>query len=198
MSTIAMNSIPIIPWKGLTFNQIVSHIKKNGTNMDYSLGNNIFSSQPLKVYRREIASGDCNTSRNTTTINELNRPGGSIVNSSSINCNGLVNIVDFNLTTNKSQNIGNCVSECVVGTPETNARRRLRSNGMIKKEFDLSNGKQKYYTDTRQYLNSRNKTYAQNNYHYVRQGDSTATPGDSLSIDNIYTTNNTTPCLIYI
>jgi len=197
MSTIAMNSIPIIPWKGYTFNQIVSHIKKNGTNMDYSLGNNIFSSLPLKMYRHEIASGDCNTTRNTTTINELNRPGGSIVNPSGISCSGLVNIVDFNLTTNKSQNIGYCASECVVGTPETNARRRLRSSGMIKKEFDLSNGKQKYYTDTRQYLNSRNKTYAQNNYHYVRKGDSTATPGDSLSIDNIYTTNNTTDCKRY-
>ena len=192
-----MNSIPIIPWKGQTFNQVVSHIKKNGSNMDYSLGNNIFSSQPLKIHRREIASGDCNTTRNTTTIDEINRPGGSIVNPSGISCNGLVNIVDFNLTTNKSENIGYCASECVVGTPETNARRRLRSNGMIKKEFDLSNGKQKYYTDTRQYLNSRNKTYAQNNYHYIRHGDSTATPGDSLSLDNIYTNNNTTDCKRY-
>ena len=193
MSTILTNQIPIIPWKGQTFNQVVTHIKKNGLLYSDNT-NNIFSALPLKTYRKEIGSGDCTSSRNTTTIEELNRPGSSIVNSKSPICNGLVNVVDFNLTENSSQNIGNCASECVVGTPETNARRRVRSSGMIKKQFDLSSDKPKYYTDSRQYLNSRNKTYSQNNFHYFREGDATAVQGSSQSIANVYTTNTTTDC----
>ena len=193
MSSVVMNQIPIIPWKGQTFNQVVTHIKKNG--MIYSDNTkNIFSALPLKTYRKEIGTGSCTTSRNTTTIEELNRPGSSIVNSNSSICNGLANIVDFNLSTNSSENIGNCASECVVGTPETNARRRVRSSGMIKKQFDLSTDKPTYYTDSRQYLNSRNKTFGQNNFHYFREGDATAVQGSSQSIDNIYSTNTTTDC----
>ena len=193
MSAILTNQIPIIPWKGQTFNQVVTHIKKNGLLYSDNT-NNIFSALPLKTYRKEIGIGSCSTSRNTTTIDELNRPGSSIVNTSSYICNGLANVVDFNLTVNSSENIGNCASECVVGTPETNARRRVRSSGMIKKQFDLSTDKPKYYTDSRQYLNSRNKTYAQNNFHYFREGDATAVQGSSQSIANIYTTNTTTDC----
>lgn len=196
MSTILTNQIPIIPWKGQTFNQVVTHIKKNGLLYSDNT-NNIFSALPLKTYRKEIGSGDCTSSRNTTTIEELNRPGSSIVNSKSPTCNGLVNVVDFDLTENSSQNIGNCASECVIGTPETNARRRVRSSGMIKKQFDLSNDKLKYYTDSRQYLNSRNKTYNQNNFHYVHDGDVTAVPGSSQSIANVYQTNTTTNCKRY-
>ena len=99
MSSVLMNQIPIIPWKGQTFNQVVTHIKKNG--MNYS-DNNIFSALPLKIYRKEIGTNSCTTSRNTTSIEEINRPGSSIVNSKSNICNCLVNIVDFNLTTNSS------------------------------------------------------------------------------------------------
>lgn len=196
MSSVIMNQIPIIPWKGQTFNQVVTHIKKNATI--YSDGTlDLFSPLPLKIYRKEIGRTSCNTSRNTTSIEELNRPGSSIVNSKSTICNGLVNLVDFNLTNNSSEKIGISASECVVGTPETNARRRVRSSGMIQKQFDLSNDKPTYYTDSRQYLNSRNKTFGQNNFHYFREGDATAVQGSSQSIDNIYTTNATTDCKRY-
>ena len=194
---LSMNAIPIIGWKGQTFNQIVSHIQKNGAIHNDPLNNNIFAALPLKTYRREIVTGDCNNSRNSTTINELTRPGGSIVNSSSSNCNGLVNIVDFNLINNSGDIPGNCIAECVVGTAATNAKRRLRSSGMIKKQFDLSTDKPKYYTDSRQYLNSRNKTYEQNNFHYLREGDVSAMPGSSLAVSNVYTTNSTTDCKRY-
>lgn len=191
---LSMNQIPIIPWKGQTFNQIVSHIKKNGVIHNNPLNNNIFSPLPLKIYRYETAGNDCTSSRNTTTNDILNRPGSSIVNSSSVSCKGLVNIIDFNLTTNSSEIPGNCNAECVVGTAETKAKRLVRSSGMIKKQYDLSNDKPKYYTDSRQYLNSRNKTYEQNNFHYFREGDENASKGTPQSYENIYTTNTTTDC----
>lgn len=191
---LSMNPIPIIPWKGQTFNQIVSHIKKNGAVHNNPLNNTIFSALPLKTYRREIAGDECTSSRNSTKIDILNRPGSSIVNSFSPSCKGLVNIVDFNLTTNSSEIPGNCNAECVVGTEETNAKRRVRSSGMVKKQYDLSTHKPTYYTDSRQYLNSRNKTYAQNTFHYFREGDENAIQGSSQSSENIYTTNSTTDC----
>tara|TARA_B110000285_G_scaffold222356_1_gene276428 strand:+ start:463 stop:1875 length:1413 start_codon:yes stop_codon:yes gene_type:complete len=191
---LSMNQIPIIQWKGQTFNQVVSHIKKNGAIHNNSIDNNIFSALPLKTYRREIAGEDCTSSRNTTTIDILNRPGSSIVNSFSTSCKGLVNIVDFNLTTNSSEIPGNCNAECVVGTEETKAKRRVRSSGMIKKQYDLSTDKPTYYTDSRQYLNSRNKTYEQNNFHYFREGDQNAVQGSPQASENIYTTNSTTDC----
>jgi len=197
MSAILMNETPIIKWKGQTFNQIVSYIQKNGDIHNVALDNNIFSALPLKAYRREIATGVCSNSRNSTTISGLTRPGGSIMNSSSSNCSGLVNIIDFNLINNSSDIPGSCIAECVVGTAASNAKRRVRSSGMIKRQFDLSTDKPKYYTDSRQYLNSRNKTYEQNNFHYFREGDVTATPGSSLSVSNIYTTNTTTDCKRY-
>ena len=196
-SRLNMNPIPIIPWKGQTFNQIVSHIKKNGNVHSNELGNMIFSSLPLKTYRRELASSACSSSRNTTTIDEINRPGGTVVKHSSSQVNSLVNVLDFNLTVNSSENIAQCNAECVVGTPETNARRRVRSSGMIKKQFDLSNDKPKYYTDNRQYLKGRNLTFEQNNFHYIRTGDNSATPGTTQSIANTYTTNNATDCKRY-
>jgi len=87
----------------------------------------------------------------------------------------------------------NCPSESV-GTTQSNALRRLRSGGMIKKQFDLSNDKATYYTNTQQYINSRNRGFNQNQYYYIRTGNSSATPGDSLSTNNIYASNTLTNC----
>ena len=191
-----MNPIPMIQWKGQTFNQITSYIRKNGTTSVNT--NNIFSALPLKIHRKELATSDCSSSRNTVTIDGLNMPNGSIINSSSSNCNGLANTIDINLTINSSENPNSgCAAECIIGTTASNAKRRVRSSGMIKKQFDLSNDKQKYYTDSRHYLNSRNKTYEQNNFHYIREGDKSALPGSNLSKANTYTTNNTTDCKRY-
>lgn len=87
----------------------------------------------------------------------------------------------------------NCPAESV-GTAQSNALRRLRSGGMIKKQFDLSNDKATYYTNTQQYINSRNRGFNQNQYYYIRTGNSSATPGDSLSTNNIYASNTLTNC----
>ena len=120
MSAILMNETPIIKWKGQTFNQIVSYIQKNGDIHNVALDNNIFSALPLKAYRREIATGVCSNSRNSTTISGLTRPGGSIMNSSSSNCSGLVNIIDFNLINNSS---------LINSLQQSSLRTHLKSNG---------------------------------------------------------------------
>lgn len=203
-----MNEIRYFSWKGRTFNQITSIIKKNiGSNN--SAKQSFFMPQPLKIYRREIGtSTTTSTSTNpytcngriSTSIDLINMPGGSIiVNSDSGKTKGLVNTLDINLTSNKYEiprscqnDVKNCMSQV------TNARRRVRSSGIIKKQFDLTkNNDTTYHTSMNQYLVSRNKTFQQNQYYYIRQGDSNVKPGDSLSVQNVYSSNGINHCKKY-
>jgi hypothetical protein len=209
MSTrLNMNEIRYFSWKGRTFNQITSIIKKNiGSNN--SSKHSFFMPQPLKIYRREIASSTttststnpytCN-GRISTSIDLINMPGGSIiVNSDSGKTKGLINTLDINLTSNKYEKSGSCqtdVKNCM--SQVTNARRRVRSSGIIKKQFDLTkNNDTTYHTSTNQYLVSRNKTFQQNQYYYIRQGNSNVKPGDALSVQNVYSSNGINHCKKY-
>ena len=53
-----------------------------------------------------------------------------------------------------------------------NARRRVRSSGMMRPKYDETKSYNPimYCTNTRQYLEQRNKTFAQNSFHYTRTG----------------------------
>ena len=195
-SNIGLNEI--ISWKGRTFNQITSYIRKNGgVNSAVNVGTNIFKRLPLKLYRREIAvptETNCKQGH-AMRIDLLNAPGGTITNSA-VNAGGLVNTIDFNLTVNTSERPGSaCDGVCAsAGSSQSNALRRLRSGGMMKKQFDLSTSKQTYYTNSQQYINSRNRGFNQNQFYYTRFGNTSSKPGDSLSTNNIYTTNTLTDC----
>lgn len=194
-----MNEIPHFNWKGQTFNQITSKIQKNKNTYSGSSLRNYFHPLPLNIYRREIVTSDssnCNP-HTSLSINIFDMPNGSIVNSSqNKNHNGLVNTLDINLTTNQYENFGcNDSNNCF--NPAQAARRRVRSSGMIKKQFDVSKNNDQYCTSTSQYLVSRNRTFQQNQYNYIRQGDALAKPGDPLSTQNIYSANGINHCQKY-
>jgi hypothetical protein len=162
------NHQPIISWKGKTFNQITSSIKKNpGINNNNNGIHNLFLPNPLKIYRREIANNSivntC-TKHSSIKIDEFDRPGGSIINTTfDINKNnGLVNTIDNTLPNNICEEPGTCMKFL---SPADNARRRVRSAGMIKQKYDPKN-RAKYYTDTNQYLTSRNITFEKNQFRY--------------------------------
>jgi len=192
-------SVPIISWKGKTLTQITSSIKKNPGNFATSTTNNrnLFLSPPLKIYRREIANtfnmGSC-PYRASLSIDEFNRPNGSIINSSSTEKNGLANTLDDTLSNNKCEKPGTC---SVFLSPSENAKRRCRSSGMIKKSYNPSNNSSKYYTNNNQYLVSRNKTFQQNQYYYIRVGDPLLKPGPGLAASNIYSPTGITSCPKY-
>ena len=206
-ATLNMNQIRFFSWKGRTFNQITSIIKKNSKSANIT-NHSFFMPQPLKIYRREIASTTttstttnpytCN-GRISTSIDLLNMPGGTIVNSGVGTTNGLINTLDINLTSNNYEKNSSCqndVKNCM--SQVTNARRRVRSSGIIKKQFDLTkNNDTTYHTSTNQYLVSRNRTFQQNQYYYIRQGNSNVKPGDSLSVQNIYSSNAINHCKKY-
>ena len=207
-ATLNMNEIRYFSWKGRTFNQITSIIKKN-IGINNTSNHSFFMAQPLKIYRREITSTTTNsTSTNpytcngkiSTSIDLINMPGGSIINSLSGNSKGLENTLDINLTSNTYEKSGSCqndIKNCM--SQVTNARRRVRSSGIIKKQFDLTkNNDTTYHTSTNQYLVSRNKTFQQNQYYYIRQGNSNVKPGETLSVQNIYSSNGINHCKKYL
>jgi len=200
----------IISWKGKTFQQITSIYKKNDNDTQNNYNPRLFFNPgPIKLYRKEIAALDISNcySRVSSSIDEINRPNGSVITNYE-NPNGLVNTLDFNVSNNlytpvclnqdpvgcssSNTNVNNCLSQ------QTNARRRVRSAGMIRKVFANDGTNQvNYCTNTNQYLQSRAKTYEKNQYNYVRQGSAVAKPGDSLSSANIYSSNSIHQCPKY-
>jgi len=194
---VQMNKIPLIQWKGQTIEQIQSVIRKNNVTTNESTDNSAkFRANPLKIYRREIATADmsnCNV-RTSTKIDVFNRPNGTIINSSATNKNGLVNILDNTYPNNSCKTYANC---SVILSPEENARKRVRSSGMIRKKYDASRDTNSYYTSSQQYLASRNLSFQQNQYNYIRMGDATAKPGSSLASNNLYSPNGLNHCPKY-
>jgi hypothetical protein len=193
-----MNQTPLVSWKGKTFNQISSKIQLNNRTETES-NNLLFKALPLQIYRREIVTSDsssCNT-RLSSSIDLLNTPNGSIINSKAENNhNGLENTLDINLTENKTERF-DCNTSAQCFNPAKNALRRLRSGGMIKRQYDVSKNNDTYATSTNQYLVSRNRTFQQNQYNYIKKGDAMVIPGDALSKQNIYAGSGTNHCQKY-
>lgn len=187
---------PLVSWKGQTLKQITSSLQANGkVNANLKISSrNLMLPAPLKLYRREIAanisSQKCKD-RPSSSIDVFNQPGGSIINSIATNQNGLVNTLDDTFPKNTCERPGTCLRFLSDGE---NARRRVRSSGMIKRQFDISKNNDTYYTDSKQYLVSRNRTFQQNQYNYIRQGDSSAIPGTASASANVYSPNGLSHC----
>lgn len=191
---VQMNKIPLVQWKGHTFEQIQSIIRKNEqTDVSPTMK---FRANPLKIYRREIATNSvniCNV-RTSTKIDIFNQPNGTIINSNASNKNGLVNIIDNNIPNNTCETYENC---SVILSPAENAKKRLRSSGMIRKKYDESRDSDNYYTSSKQYLASRNLTFQQNQYNYIQMGDAASKPGTNLASNNLYKPNGLNACKKY-
>ena len=188
-----------VSWKSKSLYQIVSGIQKNTSAMDVS-ANNRFLPQPLKLYRKEIASRpftNPTVPRTGVSIDEINRPGVAItIHSYKTNViTGLDKIVldaqDSGATSNSTEHPGKCVSFTTNGlclSQETNARRRCRSGGMIKNN---------YSTSAQEYLHSRNRTFQQNQFNYTVSGNTIAQPGTNSASKNVYRTQGVISSAIY-
>jgi hypothetical protein len=163
---VGLQPIRYFNWKGQTFNQVTSTLKKNKFTLNTGDNRNIFNPTPVKSYRKEIASTQTTTGnpRVSASIDEFNRPNGYIVSKKANLDNGTCNTLDINLTTNK-YDLGRAIQIAdnppVCFSQADNARRRLRSSGVIKK-YNIDNRKQNYYTSNSQYLYDRNETFEQN------------------------------------
>ena len=78
---------------------------------------------------------------------------------------------------------------------QDNARRRVRSSGMMRPRFkENKNGQADNYASSGQYLHSRNKTFQQNQFSNIRVGDATVKPGPNHSMLNGYASNTIQYC----
>jgi hypothetical protein len=196
-----MNMLPYVSWKGKTFYQITSQIKKNqNTNDNTSATNrNYFMPGPNKIHRREIVAINHNdpnhktcSSRFSTSIEQLNMPNGYLVSETKNNTVGVVNVLDIYSSTNKYEN-GLCTDTNVCASE--NARRRVRSSGMINRKFNSArNNDNAYFTNSTQYLVSRNRTFTQNQYNHIRPPEPSLVNTFSQSKEHVYSPNGLSHC----
>lgn len=175
-----------IQWKGKTFNQLNSVVKKNYNNpKSFSLKRDLlFKPPPLKIYRREIASVDisgCNP-KTSMRIDQYNMPGANIV--TQYTSRGINSTLDFNYENNSCQHPSTTITNstyCNQFSSEKNALRRVRSSGVLKQNYNSSNS---------EYLYNRSLTFKQNDSFHIKYGDSLATPGTLAASKNIYVSNS--------
>lgn len=205
-----LDPIRYTSWKGKTFSQITADIRVNtiidASSIPILTSHLIMNPQPLKIYRKEIASVPLKTCNRRTSIkifDLMETPGGNIVNSIEPDnkTNGLVNIndpnlpnilEDLNITLPTSGANTNLVNRCL--SIQNNALTRVRSSGMIRRKYDINKNNDTYYTSAGQYLDSRNKTFTQNTYHMLRKGDISSIPGSAKSQQNVYASNTIAHC----
>jgi hypothetical protein len=202
---------PPIAWKGKTFSQITATIRRNGffdSTTDDITPALALKPGPIKIYRKEIASVSQNTCNPRTSVHvfDFETPGNNIINSkiADENTDGIVNTIDPTLPNIKGEYPGSACDACFPDTKlenrylsnENNARRRVRSSGIIKRNFTTNTNinNLKYYTNANQYLDSRNKTFQQNDYHFLRKGDTTSLPGTVAATENVYASNTVAYC----
>jgi hypothetical protein len=137
---------------------------------------------------------------------DFETPGNNIVNSNITNtkADGIINTLDPNLPNIQGEYPNSACDACFKNTDledrclsvENNALRRVRSSGIIKRSFTTNTNinNLKYYTNTNQYLDSRNKKFQQNEYHFLRVGDATSLPGTSSATNNVYASNTVAHC----
>lgn len=190
---LGLNKKPYVSWKGQTFTQITSWIRKN--KMDYSVKPNMYSARPLNIYRREIASvyNNCKGSLRTSgRVNNFEKPGGYLISNVNNQQSGIESILDKQLVKTKLQLNEYSCNNSIYSDPiylkdiysqnkclstQNNALRKVRSSGKIKQNF---------YSTTNQYLYNRRKTFEQNQFNYLKTGTSSALPGSASATSNTY------------
>ena len=181
------------PNKGATFQELSAGVKFNPAPSVSTTS--IFAPNSLRIYRKEIASTPltrCNP-RTSIKIDDYDRPGG-ILNTNISTTTGLANTGDLLYEKNTCEHPSSDNLCAAFMSPADNARRRVRSSGMIKKQSAATS---EYYTSSKQYLNSRNISYDQNLYFHVKYGVSTAKPGSAGAVSNIYQSNGINKCKKY-
>lgn len=198
-------------WKGKSFSQVSSILQKNNASESTIPKSLFFRALPNKIYRREIVSvNNPKSSGGVAKVSlTMDIPGGTIVNTKSDICQGIMGIVDLNY--DKSKTALQCSNGCNSYLDndssqrnskyiqslslQDNARRRVRSSGMMRPRFkENRNGQSDNYASSGQYLHSRNKTFQQNQFSNLRVGDSTAIPGSTASQGNKYASNTIQYC----
>lgn len=196
---------PLLKWKGRTFNQIFASIQKNKISMKTIQPNDLLRPLPQKLYRKEFASTSFSTTSSSQNqrwavkIDNLTSPNGYFISSQSTPNGVLTTTMDIQYENNKTQHPKTCSSFSsttgVCLTPDMNAKRRVRSAGMIRKKFNpFRNNDSIYHTSATEYLVNRSLTFQQNQYNYLRNGTNQYKPGQKQTINNDYSAQGIQHC----
>jgi hypothetical protein len=194
---LGMNEQHPVAWKGRTFVQISSSIQMN--QKTYGSYRNTLRAQPLAIRRREAASikGLKNGNpRVSIRIEELTSPGGYLVSTSDISCSGVHTVFAPEFTSGITDYPSLCTSSAVC--PGSNALTRVRSAGMIPRNYNINRNNDRYCTSSREYLTARNKTFQQNQFAYLRKGNALEVPGTGLSSNNVYSAGGLSHCALTV
>jgi hypothetical protein len=192
--SVLINETPIVNWKHSdnTFTQISSGIKYNNPTVT-SDKSAYFRSLPLKIYRREIVTDTAvSNPRTSGRIFDFDRPGGTITTDTT-DCIGIKNTQIIISSIDKGCEANPAICSVFLSAAD-NARRRVRSSGMIRKQYNPNTTAPSYFTDTKQYLESRSLSYKSNNNFHVYSGDVTSIAGSSGASQNIYTSSSGQNC----
>jgi len=198
------------PWKGRTFTQVSTAIQLNKNNATILKPNQLRKALPLQIFRRELAVYGANNKdistppsflsnrRISNKIDYINMPGSTVISSKSKSPIGICDTVEFTIPNNTTELPGMCKTNCTNQTCITdqacNARKRVRSAGMIKRVYNSNKMVPSYCANTSQYLISRNLSYSTNEFAFLRKGNPSLTPGPNAAPTNIYTTGGLSTC----
>jgi|TARA_B110000091_G_scaffold207972_1_gene246913 hypothetical protein len=180
-------------WKGRTFGQITSSIQKNENSAAKMEGRLLFMPPPLKIYRRELVTAPLKSqsSKLSTSIDVINQPGSYLVvsNDDDCECKGTIQTLDPLIPNNRTDTYACCNPNAMLD-PATVARRRVRSSGVMKHTPPSTVTTAPYCTTSKEYLSTRGKTFGQNQFHYMKEGNPLVKPGAPGSENNKYALNN--------
>ena len=190
------NRSAFVPWKGKSFGQITSTIQKNDNVVNDKDKSLFFNSPPLKIYRRETttATQKSNSTKQSTSIDLLNRPGSSLVvfDETECDCIGNKQTLDINLINNLGER-GLCCNNDAANKDAFNteqiARNRARGASVVRKTPSTVTTAP-YAMTSQEYLTNRGKTFKQNQFHYIQSGNTLVKPGAPGSENNKYSVNN--------
>lgn len=184
-----------IKWKGKTYQQLIHRISKNTTPDNSLFTPNPMKAQSLKLYRKEIVTNPGHAISKYASIDSISYPGGSIPwgkyessdDTTTTADNYLEHAYKEGVLYHDVEPTNCCYSKNNI---QQNARNRVRSTGRMQSS---------YSSNTKQYLQKRQKTYAQNQFHFTRDDDNSlsAQIGDltTCSLPNFthayYKPNNT-------
>jgi len=198
------------PWKGRTFTQVSTAIQLNKNNATILKPNQLRKALPLQIFRRELAVYGANNKdiskppsflsnrRISNKIDYINMPGSTVISSKSNNPIGICDTVEFTIPNNTTELPGmcktNCTNQICITDQACNAKKRVRSAGMIKRVYNSNKMVPSYCANTSQYLISRNLSYSTNEFAFLRKGNPSLTPGPNAAPTNIYTTGGLSTC----
>ncbi len=176
---LSMNAMPLVVWKGQTFNQVVCAMKHNKPEPPNH--QNIFSALPSKIYRKELAPSNSRI----VSIDTMLQPGGSIM--TDLEDVGVCTTLDMCIPNNSTEMDKHIMYKdgkpCYM--PVHDALNRVRS---------ARNRAPGYNSSASQYLVNRGITFKQQQIthaHNNESGGTYFTPGGATCLNNKSCANTT-------